>query len=157
MSRKLVFCINDEFRSVTQEPSDQSFPFFHCHTIKHWYTDFRSYLNIHKMWVFAQRVKLYLKLPLCELVTSIVHVLLVRWFIIVGASLWCHEMSWDVMWCHVMSCDVMWCHVLSWDVMRCHEMSCDVMRCHEMSWCHVMWWDVMWCHVMSCDTMWHAV
>ena len=27
------------------------------------------------MWVFAQRVKLYLKLPLCELVTSVVHVL----------------------------------------------------------------------------------
>ena len=47
--RKLAFRVRDAFRSVTREPSNRSLPYFHCCTIKHRYTDFRSYLNFHRM------------------------------------------------------------------------------------------------------------
>ena len=32
-----------------REPSNRPFPFFQCWTIEHRYTDFRSYLDFHKM------------------------------------------------------------------------------------------------------------
>ena len=47
--KKVVFCIHDTFHSATPEPSNKSLPFFHCRTIKHRYTNFRSYHDFHKM------------------------------------------------------------------------------------------------------------
>ena len=55
-----IYCINvkslrfleklhSTFRCVAWEPSNRSLPFFSCRTITHWYTDFRSYLDFHKM------------------------------------------------------------------------------------------------------------
>ena len=46
---KSCICIPYAFRSLAWEPSNQSFPFIFCCTITHWYSDFQSYLDSHKM------------------------------------------------------------------------------------------------------------
>ena len=48
-SQKVVFHIHYAFRLVAREPSNRSLSSFACHTITHWHTDFRSYLDFHKM------------------------------------------------------------------------------------------------------------
>ena len=47
--RKVTFRVRDTFCFVTQESSNKSPTSFHCCTIIHQYTDFRSYLDFHKM------------------------------------------------------------------------------------------------------------
>ena len=48
-SQKVVFRICYSFCYVAWEPSNRSLPFFFCRTFTHWYTDFWSYLDFHKM------------------------------------------------------------------------------------------------------------
>ena len=57
--KNTAFCVRDSFRSITQEPNNQSIWFFHCLTIARWYTDFWSISILKKCGmcqVFTQRV-----------------------------------------------------------------------------------------------------